>query len=106
VKAEQRIADAPGEAASLLAEIAKQFDTVRTAPALCDAILQRHCEVQKAKPPEGKREWFEHGLNDSVFVRPRFRVDRQPLDVGCWRRPYRMGAVFSFCHDLREQPHG
>jgi hypothetical protein len=67
---------------------------------LFDAMLRRHAEVQKAKPPDGKREWFEPTPDGRVFVRPPYRLDDEPEPREWWPRPYRLDAVRSFCRDL------
>jgi hypothetical protein len=63
----------------LQAEIQKLcgfFDGVSSGAELFDAMLRRHAEVQKAKPPDGKREWFEPTPDGRVFVRPPYRPRR------------------------------
>lgn len=75
------------------------YPSVKTAHDLYSTVLERHAQVQKAKPPEGKREWFEHAA-DGVMVRTQFRVTERPQIHDGWNRPYRLHALRSFCSDL------
>ncbi len=92
--------DAPPLAQSEFAGLVRYFADVDDGIQLGDAILSRHADVQRAKPPEGKREWFERAADGSVFVRPLYRLDEPPDERGGWSRPYRLRAVVSFCADL------
>jgi hypothetical protein len=65
------------------------------------SLLERHAQVQRAKPPEGKREWFERGQDGSIFVRVPYRLDERPEFTTDWNRPYRIRAIRSFCADLK-----
>jgi hypothetical protein len=103
--AEQALAVSPLGVQQLFAQLAKGFDSVRDAAGLFEAVLARHDEVQKAKPPEGKRSWFERSPDGATFVRvPYRRIERPESDRG-WTRPYRIHTVLSFLDDLRA-PHG
>lgn len=96
------LADAPGQIPDMFARIASGFEFIADARELFEALLQRHGSVQKAKPPEGKREWFERASDDRVMVRLPYRRGEPPLDIPFWRRTYRLRtAVLSFCNDLR-----
>ncbi len=68
--------------------------------ALTEEILRRHREVQQAKPPAGKRPWFED-LGGTFVVRGPYRLDEQPALVEDFVHPYRVGAVQSFLGDLQ-----
>ena len=97
-----KIANAPSPLPDMFARIASTFENVVTASDLFEAILKRHADVQKAKPPQGKREWFERAADDRVMVRPPYRRTELPPDIPFWRRPYRLRtAVRLFCDDLR-----
>jgi hypothetical protein len=102
VVAEQETQQAPGQIPQRFAEIAAFFSEVRTEGDLYEAVLQRHAQIQKAKPPEGKRDWFERAADGGVLVRIPYRSIDVPSPEEEWRRPYRLGAVRSFCGDLRE----
>lgn len=99
------MADAPSPLPDIFARIASTFENVVTARDLFEAILKRHADVQKAKPPPpGKREWFERAADDRVMVRPPYRRTDLPPVIPIWRRPYRLRtAVRSFCDDLRPE---
>ena len=81
--------------------LAETFDGVTSPDSLYEAILRRHADVQKAKQPDGKREWFEHGTDGSVFVRVPYRVGKPPEPPAEWGRPYRVKTVKQFCDDFR-----
>jgi len=100
-KADRMLQAAPTKAMAGFDGLARYFRHVKSAADLYDAMLERHGHVQKAKPPEGKREWFEHGQDGSVFVRPPYRLDDRPKLGESWNRPYRLYAVQSFCDDLK-----
>lgn len=105
--AEQALKNAPRSIPEECAQLARFFENVAGAESLYDALLERHSQVQmqKAKRPEGKRQWFEHAVDGSVFVRFPYRLTERPQPSERWRRPYRLQAVLSFCRDLnRGQP--
>jgi hypothetical protein len=85
----------------LFAQLAKGFGPVRDAGGLFEAVLARHEEVQKAKPPEGKRSWFERSPDGATFVRVPYRLVDRPESEHGWNRPYRIHTVLSFLSDLR-----
>lgn len=101
---ERRLEDAPQQAQDRFTELSNYFLHVRNADELFDAILSRHSHIQKNKPPEGKREWFEHAANGGVYVRPDYRLDEQPAPRDWWPRPYRLFTARNFCKDL-SAPH-
>lgn len=100
-RAEANLAIAPLLVQQQFSELAKSFTAVRDASALFEAILDHHRGVQKAKKPDGKRDWFERAPDGATFVRMPYRLaDRPELDRG-WNRPYRIATVASFLGDLR-----
>ena len=102
--AERRLEDAPQQAQDRLAALSNYFGHVRSADELFEAILNRHSHIQKNKPPEGKREWFEHAANGGIYVRHDYRLDKPPAPRDWWPRPYRLVTVGNFCTDLNA-PH-
>lgn len=102
--AERCLEGAPHQAQDRLAELSKYFCHVRDADELFDAILNRHSHIQKSKPPEGKREWFEHAANGGVYVRRDYRLEEPPAPRDWWPRPYRLLTAGNFCTDLNA-PH-
>jgi hypothetical protein len=98
--AERLLDDAPSQAQEKFAELAAYFTQVRSADDLFDAVLRRHSAVQRTKPPEGKREWFEHAADGGVYVRSDYRLDVRPAPRDWWPRPYRLLTASNFCDDL------
>jgi hypothetical protein len=97
---EQILSAAPRQAQERFAELAGYFAHVRKADDLFDAVLRRHSIIQKNKPPEGKREWFEHAADGGVYVRSSYRLDVSPAPRDWWPRPYRLRTALNFCGDL------
>ncbi|MCI0487101.1 MAG: hypothetical protein L0229_10930 [Blastocatellia bacterium] len=98
--ARQFLNDAPVQIDREFDQIAVFFEGVESAAELYDALIDRHAQVQKAKQPEGKREWFERAMDGSAFVRIPYRLDESPVKREWWNRPYRLMAVRSFCRDF------
>lgn len=97
---ERLMGAAPQQAQDRFTELSNFFDHVRNADELFEAVLGRHSFTQKKKPPEGKREWFEHAANGGVYVRSDYKLDQAPAPRDWWPRPYRLLAVRNFCNDL------
>jgi hypothetical protein len=87
-------------------ELADYFQDCSTPEQLFHCLMCRHADVQKQKPPDGKREWFEHGTDDKVMIRIPYRVAEQPQPSPAWPRPYRLNTVRQFSSDLRRSLHG
>lgn len=101
---ERLLNNAPQQAQDRFIELSNFFGYVRNAGDLFDAVLSRHSFIQKNKPPEGKREWFEHASNGGVYVRSNYKLDQPPAPRDWWPRPYRMLTTRNFCNDL-SAPH-
>jgi hypothetical protein len=70
--------------------------------ALFDAVIQRHFDSQRRKPPDGKRRWIE-GERDHYSVRLRFMGERPPpADGQLAVHGYRTRAARSCFYDLSE----
>ena len=82
-------------------ELAKAFDGPRTPEQWFESVLTRHHDVQQAKKPDGKRDWFERNPDGAAFVRVPYRVTDAPIETDAWNRPYRIQTVLSFLDDLR-----
>jgi hypothetical protein len=89
-----------------LAALSAAFNHVLTPEDLFEAVLARHTAVQKAKKPEGKRDWFEFAPNCRAFVRMPYRLNDEPEIRESWNRPYRISAARSFRFDLMGGAHG
>jgi hypothetical protein len=100
-RAEDAIAPMSWMVQKELAQTAKAFDSVKTPGDLFEAILSHHHEIQQAKQPDGKRDWFERGPDGATFVRVPYRVTKAPEASDYWNRPYRVNTVRSFLSDLR-----
>lgn len=102
VKAARALESAPPKVAQEFSFIEQAFESVKTAKELYAVILERHAQVQDDKPPEGKREWFEHAADGGVMVRnvEPFRLDERPELHDGWNRPYRLHALRLFVRDL------
>lgn len=101
---ERLLDDAPQQAQDKFTELSTFFGYVRSADELFGAVLGRHSFIQKKKPPEGKREWFEHAASGGVYVRSDYKLDQPPAPRDYWPRPYRLLSARSFCNDL-SAPH-
>jgi hypothetical protein len=77
-----------------------RFESVATESALFGAILEHHEQVQRDKPPEGKRPWFERGREAKVLVRPGFLVEEAPAAHGGYVHEYRVPTFSRFLADL------
>jgi hypothetical protein len=103
--AQNALSVAPLGVQQLFADLAKAFDTARDAETLFEAVLARHEQVQKGKPPEGKRSWFERAPDGATFVRPPYRIAERPESDRGWNRPYRISTALSFLGDLKGTGH-
>ena len=99
--AEEAFASSPLLLQQQLAALAKAFDGVRDAEQLFESVLAHHGEIQKAKKPDGKREWFERGDRGATFVRVPYRLTESPKPRDWWSRPYRINTARSFLNDLQ-----
>ena len=81
--------------------LAKTFDRVRTPADLFESLLSRHHDVQHAKQPDGKRDWFERSTSGATFVRVPYRLPNAPEPRDNWSRPYRIQTAQSFLSDLK-----
>ncbi len=101
--AERALDEAPPQAQCEFAKLAPDFTAAVDAKTLYETLLHRHAEVEAARPPDGKRSWFERAADGGAMVRPPYRLDEPPRTDDGWGRPYRLGTVASFCRDLRRE---
>lgn len=80
--------------------LAAAFGEVRTAAEVVEALWARHVYVQRQKPPEGKRPWFEPTSAGGLVIRPPYRLEDNPPPQDRFVHPYRVVAVGSFIDDL------
>lgn len=77
------------------------FEHMKTPQDLFLALWTHHQTVQKGKPPEGKRPWFEEAGGGGLIVRPPYRIDQDVPVREAFVHPYRLFSVASFIEDLR-----
>ncbi|MDP6777906.1 MAG: hypothetical protein QGI83_14195 [Candidatus Latescibacteria bacterium] len=63
------------------------------------AVLEHHQEVQREKPPDGKRAWFEP-TGEGAMVRPMYRSPDPPPFDDSYVYDYRTGTASTFLRDL------
>ena len=80
--------------------LAQRFEAVRSGGDLFYALCDHHDAIQKDKPPEGKRPWFESTTDNGLIVRPPYRVIKNPPRRESYVHPYRLFAAASFIQDL------
>jgi hypothetical protein len=83
-----------------IAQAIERFEGVRTAADLFEAILHHHEQVQREKPPHGKRTWFERGTRGRVALRAGYTVDEPPSGKGGYVHEYRIPTFSGFLSDL------
>jgi hypothetical protein len=77
-----------------------QLQSATTVGELTHLMLDRHERVQRAKPPRGKRPWFDSS-GDGFVIRLPYRISEAPELAGTYLHPYRLIAVRFFLEDLR-----
>lgn len=83
-----------------VAQAVDRFEDVRTAADLFEAILHHHEQVQRNKPPHGKRTWFECGMRGRVALRAGYTLDEPPSGKGGYVHEYRIPTFSGFLSDL------
>ena len=83
-----------------LGQAVDRFDGVRTGRDLFEAVLNHHEHVQREKPPNGKRSWFEHASRGRVVVRSGYVLSEPPKEEGGYVHEYRIPTFSGFLTDL------
>jgi hypothetical protein len=96
--AREALAESP--AIEELERVVRRFEDVRAPADLFHALWAHHSEVQRQKPPEGKRTWFEETADGGLIVRPPYRFGEAVPPQEEFVHPYRLFAVASFIDDL------
>jgi hypothetical protein len=78
----------------------ERFEGVHTAADLFEAILHHHEQIQRGKPPQGKRTWFERGTRGRVALRAGYTVQEPPSGKGSYVHEYRIPTFSGFLKDL------
>ena len=63
-------------------------------------LLEHHGRVQKAKPPNGKRAWFDTFGDGRVAIRPAYTAAEFVAQPGSYVQAYRTRPIWSFARDL------
>jgi len=72
-----------------------------TDPALFAAnLLQHHIRIQKAKPPAGKRSWFDLMNDGLAAIRPAYRREEFEQRPDIYVHQYRTTPLWSFAKEL------
>jgi hypothetical protein len=99
-RTEDALADTPLATQHEFGRLATAFGSVSSARDLFEAVLTHHHDVQHAKKPDGKRDWFERAPDGATIVRIPYRLHTPPEPRDWWSRPYRIKTVRSFLVDL------
>lgn len=78
----------------------ERFEAVRSEADLLEAVLDFHEQVQRAKPPSGKRSWFERVRQGKVVVRSGYALTEPPDPLGTYVHEYRIPTFSRFLSDL------
>jgi hypothetical protein len=84
--------------------LATRYSGIADAPALFSAVVGHHESAQRAKPPDGKRPWFERIHEHAVAVRPLYVQQDAPNATNEYLRDYRSSTASRFLQDLRRLP--
>jgi hypothetical protein len=87
-----------------LVQAVDRFDGVRNTGDLFEAVLHHHEQVQRAKPPNGKRPWFERAPRGKVVVRSGYALAEPPEGKGGYVHEYRVPTFSGFLADLGALP--
>ena len=63
-------------------------------------LLEHHGKIQKAKPPNGKRPWFDTFGDGRVAIRPGYTVTEFAPQPATYVQAYRTKPIWSFARDL------
>lgn len=72
----------------------------RTAQGFAEQLIEHHTKIQRAKPPNGKRTWFDVFGDGRVAIRPGYTLDAFEAKSGWYVHAYRTKPIWSFATDL------
>lgn len=75
-----------------------------TPEAFAAQLLEHHGRVQRAKPPNGKRTWFDTFGDGRVAIRPAYTLDEFAVRGDEFVHAYRAQPLWSFATDLGRVP--
>jgi hypothetical protein len=80
-----------------------RYEGVRDSSELFHAVVDHHGAAQSAKPPDGKRTWFER-VGAGIVVRPQYAHADPPPTADSYVHWYRTGTASTFLQDLGKLP--
>ena len=83
-----------------LAQAVERFDEVRTVADLFEATLDHHEQVQRDKPPNGKRPWFERAARGKIMLRSGYTMREPPEVEADYVHEYRIPTFSRFLAEL------
>jgi hypothetical protein len=83
-----------------LAQGVQRFESVRTLSDLFAATLDHHEQVQRDKPPNGKRPWFERTTHGKVLLRSGYTLSEPPDPEADYVHEYRIPTFSNFLGEL------
>lgn len=99
----QALGELSGPAATLQNAFAERFLAFASPREPADvalALCEHHEEVQRRKPPNGKRSWFERLAPDRIYLRHSYRIPAGDLLPDRYVHGYRGAPVRRFYKDL------
>lgn len=72
----------------------------RTPKGFAEQLIEHHTKIQRAKPPNGKRTWFDVFGDGRVAIRPGYTPDSFEAHSGLYVHAYRTEPIWSFATDL------
>lgn len=81
-----------------IASIVERYANIDSPEGLFHAVLEHHEEVQRSKPPNGRRPWFERV--PGIIVRPTYRRQARGIGTDTYVHWYRTGTASEFLVDL------
>jgi hypothetical protein len=79
-----------------IAQAVDRFAAVQTANDLFEALLHHHEQVQREKPPHGKRTWFERGPRGQIVLRAGYTLREPPAGKDGYVHEYRVPTFSRF----------
>ncbi len=67
-----------------------------------EILISHHQQIQKKKPPNGKRPWFEKTDDGRVLIYPNYRRNESPDSSNEYVHYYRTYPLWSFMKDLKK----
>lgn len=83
-----------------LAQGVERFQGVRTLSDLFAATLEHHERVQRDKPPNGKRPWFDRTTHGKVLLRSGYMLSEPPDLKADYVHEYRIPTFSNFLSEL------